>query len=125
MRLAALVWIQEEIVRIGNKDVRLVYLAEPMSEEDIQELDYAFNRLIAQLSFSLIKELKRSLEKIAWIVKVDEKLSEVADEIKRYEESMRGDDVRLTIGERIALLEQLEKWRRTIKERVGFPGRHS
>jgi len=125
MLLAALVLIQEEIVRIGNKDVRLVYLAEPMSEEDIQELDYAFNRLIAQLSFSLIKELKRSLEKIAWIVKVDEKLSEVADEIKRYEESMRGDDVRLTIGERIALLEQLEKWRRTIKERVGFPGRRS
>jgi len=112
-------------VRIGNKDVRLVYLAEPMSEEDLQELDYAFNRLTAQLSFSLIKELKRSLEKIAWIVKADEKLREVADEIKRYEESMRGDDVRLTIGERIALLAQLEKWRRTIKERVGFPGRHS
>ena len=125
MRLAALVLVQEEIVRVGNKDVRLVYLAEPMSEEDIQELEHVFNRLIAQLSFSLIKELKRSLEKIAWIVKVDEKLSEVADEIKRYEESMRGDDVRLTIGERIALLAQLEKWRRTIKERVGFPGRHS
>jgi len=125
MLLAALVLIQEEIVRIGNKDVRLVYLAEPMSEEDIQELDYAFNRLIAQLSFSLIKELKRSLEKIAWIVKAEEKLRGVADEIKRYEESMRGDDVRLTIGERIALLAQLEKWRRTIKERVGFPGRRS
>jgi hypothetical protein len=125
MLLLALVWIHEEVMRIGNKEVRVVYLAEPMSEEDVQELDYAFNRVIAQLPFYLTKELRRRLEKIEWIIRADEKLRVVADEIKRYKEALRGDDVRLTIGERIALLQQLEKWRRTIKERVGFPGRRS
>ncbi|RZN38414.1 MAG: hypothetical protein EFT35_04745 [Methanophagales archaeon ANME-1-THS] len=125
MLLLALVWIHEEVMRIGNKAVRLVYLAEPLSEADIQELEYAFNRLIAQLPFYLTKELRRRLEKIEWIVRADEKLRVVADEIKRYKETLRGDDVRLTIGERIALLQQLERWRRTIKERVGFPERGS
>jgi hypothetical protein len=125
MLLLALVWIHEEVMRIGNKEVRLVYLAEPISEEDVQELEYAFNRVIAQLPFYLTKELRRRLEKIEWIVRADEKLRVVADEIKRYKEALRGDEVRLTIGERVALLQQLEKWRRTIKERVGFPERGS
>jgi hypothetical protein len=125
MLLLALVWIHEEVMRIGNKEVRLVYLAEPLSEADIRELEYAFNRVIAQLPFYLTKELRRRLEKIEWIIRADEKLREVADEIKRYKEALRGDDVRLTIGERIALLGQLEKWRRAIKERVGFPERRS
>jgi len=125
MLLPALVWIQEEIVRIGKKDIRVVYLAEPLNDADIQELEQAFNRLIAQLSFSPTKELKRRLEKIVWIVRAEENLREVADEIKSYEETMRGDDVRLTIGERIAMLGRIEIWRRTIWEGLGLADRSS
>ena len=125
MLLPALVWIQEEIVRIGKKDIRVVYLAEPLNEADILELEHTFNRLIAQLSFSPTKELKRRLEKIVWIVRAEEDLREVADEIKSYEETMRGDDVRLTIGERIAMLGRIEIWRRTIWEGLGLADRSS
>ena len=125
MLLPALVWIQEEIVRIGKKDIRVVYLAEPLNEADIQELEHTFNRLIAQLPFSPTKELKRRLEKIVWIVRAEENLREVADEIKSYEETMRGDDVRLTIGERIAMLGRIEIWRRTIWEGLGLADRSS
>jgi len=125
MLLPAFVWIQEEIVRIGKKDIRVVYLAEPLNDADIQELEQAFNRLIAQLPFSPTKELKRRLEKIVWIVRAEENLREVADEIKSYEETMRGDDVRLTIGERIAMLGRIEIWRRTIWEGLGLADRSS
>lgn len=57
MLLLALVRIHEEVMRIGNKEVRLVYLAEPLSEADIQELEYTFNHVIAQLPLYLTKEL--------------------------------------------------------------------
>ncbi|MDI6810592.1 MAG: hypothetical protein QMD80_02770 [archaeon] len=125
MLLLTPVWIQEEVIRIGEKDIRVVYLAEPLNEADVQELENAFKRLIAQLPFSLTKEIRRRLEKIEWILRTEETLKEVADEIKRYEETIRGDDLRLTIGERIAMLEMIEKWRRTIKERMGLAGRRS
>lgn len=125
MLLLTPVWIQEEVMRIGEKDVRVVYLAEPLNEEDVQELENTFKRLIAQLPFSLTKEIRRRLEKIAWILRTEENLKDVADEIKRYEETIRGDDIRLTIGERIAMLERIEKWRKTIKERLGLAGSSS
>ena len=117
------VWIREEVIRIGEKEVRVIYLAEPLNETDVQELENAFKHLIAHLPFSLTKEIRRRLEKIEWILRAEENLKDVADEIKRYKETIRGDDIRLTIGERIAMLEKLGKWRRIIEERLGLAGR--
>ena len=68
MLLLTPVLIHEEVMRIGEKDVRVIYLAEPLNEADVQELESAFKRLIAQLPFSLTKEIRRRLEKIEWIL---------------------------------------------------------
>lgn len=118
IKRADLMLIQEEVTKIGEKDIRVVYLTEPLIAEDVRELENAFHRLIAQLPFSLTKEIKSRLGKIEWILRKEENLKDVADEITRYKETIRGDDTRLTIGERIAMLERLETWRITIKKRV-------
>ena len=88
MLLLTPVWIHEEVLRIGEKDVRVIYLAEPLNEADVQELENVFKHLIAHLPFSLTKEIIRRLEKIEWILRTEETLKEVADEIKIYKETI-------------------------------------
>jgi hypothetical protein len=39
MLLPTLVQIQEEIMKIKEKDVSVIYLIEPLNERNIQELD--------------------------------------------------------------------------------------
>ena len=39
MLFPTLVQIQEEIMKIKEKDVSVIYLIEPLNERDIQELD--------------------------------------------------------------------------------------
>jgi hypothetical protein len=118
MLLPTLVQIQEEIMKIKEKDVSVIYLIEPLNERDIQELENAFHRLIAQLPFSLTKEIRRRLEKIERILRKEESLRDIADEIKRYKGTIRGDDIRLPIGERVVMLERIEKWRKNVRERL-------
>ena len=71
IKRAALLRNQEEVMKIGEKGFRVVYLTEPLNEEDVHELENAFHRLIAQLPFSLTKEIKSRLGKIEWILRKD------------------------------------------------------
>ena len=69
MPLSTHVWIHDEIMKIEEKDVRGIYLTEPLNGRNIQELENAFHRLIAQLPFSLTKEIRSRLGKIELILR--------------------------------------------------------
>jgi hypothetical protein len=105
---------QEESVQIKGKDFRVVYLTEPLNREDVIELEKTFHHLIAQLPFTQTGEIKRRLGKIEWMLRKEESLKDLAYEIHRYRETIRGSDIRLTIGERVALLNDIRSWKEKI-----------
>lgn len=114
---APLVWIQDDVIVKGKKEIKLICILESSLPSD--DLKDTIESLI-EIGLSQVEKMREILQIMGEILRRDGRFQDISEEMRRYGEIVFREDrcIPFTMIEARAILSKMRKWLNAIERRL-------